>query len=368
MQSRLTAIIAFMSLLVGGLSTPAWAQRTTATFAGIVTDNSGGVLPGVDVELSNEGTGIVERQVTSMTGEFIFNYVPGGTYTLSISITGFKTYKATGISLGAAQNVRRTYQLEVGEIAESITVTGNAPLVNAVSAEQRIDLESLEVSTLPTVNRNISNLLNIGAGLTRQESIEGTGSAARLRLNGLGGGGMSITANGTDASGNAGSRQLSQYNAISKIDVMSIESVGEVQIVKGVVPAEYGHAMAGNLNITSKSGTNAWHGSLFHRYEGSALSAKPKALSRKPNSVWNQYGGSLGGPLMRGRAFFFAAFEGYRQRTSIPINANVPTQRFRDLALAALPFPETRLFLDVYPLPHRTGVPERAGGRLHRCR
>ena len=96
-------------LLLVGSSVPAWAQRTTATFAGIVADNSGGVLPGADVALTNEGTGIVERQVTSATGEFIFNYVPGGTYTLTIAIAGFKTFTAKGISLGAAQSVRRTF-------------------------------------------------------------------------------------------------------------------------------------------------------------------------------------------------------------------------------------------------------------------
>jgi hypothetical protein len=124
-----------------------------------------------------------------------------------------------------------------------------------------------------------------------------------------------------------------------------------VQIVKGVVPAEYGQALAGNLNIITKSGSNAWQGSLFERYEGGALSAKPALLREKPESTWNQYGGSLGGPIARDRAFFFAAFEGYRQKTSIPLNANVPTQRFRDLALASLPGPETRLFLDQYPLP-----------------
>lgn len=351
MRLPIILVRSLMWLLLSGVATSAWAQRNTATFGGIVLDTSGGVLPGADVTLVNEGTGIVDRQVTSATGEFVFNYVPGGSYRLTIAITGFKTYTAQGISIGAAQNVRRTFRLEVGALEESVTVSGEAPLINTASPEQRINLDPLEVATLPTANRNITNLLNIGAGLTKQEGIEGGSAARRIRLNGLGGSSTSITANGTDASGNAGSRQLSQYNSISKIDVVSIEAVGEVQIVKGVVPAEYGQALAGNLNIITRSGTNAWQGSLFERYEGAALSAKPILLREKPDSTWNQYGGSLGGPVARDRAFFFSAFEGYRQQTSIPLNANVPTQRFRDLALAALPFAETRLFLDQYPLP-----------------
>ena len=351
MYRRLIVVSSLATLAFSYVAVPAAAQRNTATFAGIVVDTSGAILPGADVTLTSEGTGIVERQLTSSTGEFVFNYVPGGSYKLTISISGFKTYTAAGISLGAAQNVRRTFQLEVGSLEESVTVSGEAPLINTASPEQRINLEPLEVSTLPTANRNITNLLSIGAGLTKQEGIEGGSAARRIRLNGLGGSSTGITANGTDASGNAGSRQLSQYNSISKIDVVSIEAVGEVQIVKGVVPAEYGQALAGNLNIITKSGSNAWQGSLFERYEGGALSAKPALLREKPESTWNQYGGSFGGPIARDRAFFFFAFEGYRQTTSIPLNANVPTPRFRELALAALPVAETKLFLDQYPLP-----------------
>ena len=337
---------------------PAGAQRTTATFAGIVVDTSGGVLPGADVELTNEQTGITERQVTSTTGEFIFNYVPGGTYTLVISLSGFKTHTSKGISLGAAQSVRRRFDLEVGAVEESVTVSGESPLINTASTEQRINLDPIEVNTLPSANRNLTNLLNIGTGLTRQEgTVEGGGSGSggaggiRLRLNGLGGAAMSITANGTDASANAGARQISQYNGISKIDIVSIESVGEVQIVKGVSPAEFGQALAGNLNIVTKGGTNVYHGSLFDRYEGANLVAKPFFLKSKPDSNWNQGGGSVGGPLMKDRAFFFTAMESYRLTRALELNVNVPTPRFRNLLLNSMPFPETKLLLDQYQLP-----------------
>jgi len=355
---RLLAVSFAVALLLVGSDTPAWAQRTTATFAGIVVDTSGGILPGAGVVLTNEGTGIVEEQVTSATGEFIFNYVPGGSYTLIISITGFKTYSVKGISLGAAQNVRRRFELEVGGLEETITVSGESPLINTASTEQRITLEATELATLPVANRNITNLLNIGAGLTRQEAVVeggGTGGSSagtvRLRLNGLGGSAMSITANGTEASGTAGTRSISTYNGVSKIDVVSIESVGEVNIVKGILPAEFGNAMAGNLNIITKSGTNVWHGSLFDRYEGARLVSKPFFLKEKPKHTWNQGGGSLGGPLLRDRAFFFTAFEGYRMERPLELNAQVPTQRMRDLLLTSMPSPETRLFLDQYPLP-----------------
>jgi hypothetical protein len=354
---RLLAIFFAPALLVGS-ETSAWAQRTTATFAGIVVDASGGILPGVNVTLTNEGTGIVEEQVTSAVGEFVFNYVQPGSYTMVISITGFKTYAAKGLVLGAGQTVRRQFALEVGALEETVTVSGAAPLVDTASTEQRITLETTELAALPVANRNITNLLNIGAGLTRQEAqVEGGGiggsgaGTIRLRLNGLGGEAMSITANGTDASGNSGTRSISSYTGVSKIDVVSMEAVAEVNIVKGILPAEFGNALAGNMNIITKAGTNAWHGSLFGRYEGAGLVAKPFFLEEKPSYTWNQGGGSMGGPLVRDRAFFFAAFEAYRLRRPQELNFQAPTQRMRDLLLTAMPFPETRLFLDQLPSP-----------------
>jgi carboxypeptidase family protein/TonB-dependent receptor-like protein len=349
LNARIIAVAALVALMLSGVS---YGQRTTATFAGILTDPSGAVLPGAEVQLINEGTNAVTTQLTSEIGEFLFDFVPAGTYTLKISLPGFKTYESRAIPLGAAQNVRRPYALEVGNVTDNVTVTGEAPLVNTLSAEQRNSLETVEVNVLPIANRNITSILDIASGLTKQETTDGR-SANRFQLNGLGGSTMSVTANGVDANGNAGAMQLSGYFGFTKISVMSTESVAEVQIIKGVIPAEYGSALSGNLSLITKSGTNEWHGSLFHRYEGSVLSARPQFLTSKNNSVWNQFGGSLGGPIKKNRDFFFVAYEGYRQRTSLPVNVSVPTPRFRDIMLTSLPYAETKLLLDYYPLPNQ---------------
>src|SRR5262245_12104403 len=104
------------------------AQRTTATFAGIVTDRTSAVLPGASVQLINEGTNAVTEKITGETGEFLFDYVPVGTYTLKISLPGFKTYESRAIPLGAAQNVRRPYTLHDGAGTDTVTLTAEAPL------------------------------------------------------------------------------------------------------------------------------------------------------------------------------------------------------------------------------------------------
>ena len=122
--------------------------------------------------------------------EFRFDFVPVGTYTLKIVLPGFRTYESRGIPLGAAQNVRRTYALEVGTITDNVTVTGEAPMVNTLSPEQRNSLETLEVRSLPMINRNITNILDVGSGLTRGEAANNGMAGTRFRLNGLGGSSM----------------------------------------------------------------------------------------------------------------------------------------------------------------------------------
>ena len=129
------------------------------------------------------------------------------------------------------------------------------------------------------------------------------------------------------------------------ISVMSIEAVAEVQVVKGILPAEYGGSVGGQVNMLTRSGANVFHGSLFENWQNDKLLARDPflpAAQAKPEVSFNQYGGTLGGAVIKNRAFFFAAFEGYRETFGLTLNGTVPTQQLRDRILAALPNPETR--------------------------
>ena len=119
-----TRVALCLFLFVITITTPGIAQRTTATVAGIVQDPTAAVLPGVEASLINEGTSAALQTVTNERGEFLFEFVPAGTYTLKLALPGFRTYESRGIPLGAAQSVRRTYTLEVGSVTDSVTVTG----------------------------------------------------------------------------------------------------------------------------------------------------------------------------------------------------------------------------------------------------
>ena len=186
-------VLATMTLILTTI--PGLAQRTTATFAGIVQDSTGAVLPGVEASLINEGTSATLQSVTNETGEFLLDFVPSGTYTLKLALPGFKGFESKGIPLGAAQSVRRTYTLEVGAVTDSVTVTGEAPLVNTLSPEQRLTLDTLQVTNLPMINRNVTSIIEYsGAGLTKGEALVSGAGGVRFRMNGLGGSAMTVAA------------------------------------------------------------------------------------------------------------------------------------------------------------------------------
>src|SRR5262249_8160165 len=151
-------------------------------------------------------------------------------------------------------------------------------------------------------------------------------------------------------------RGMSQYGSRNYIDVLSIDAVQEVQLIRGILQAEFGGVVGGQVNIISRSGTNAFHGSVFENYQSHVLNARnPFIAARdttggvlpKPRVVFNQFGGSLGGPVFRDRVFFFGAYEGYRESASRRVNLMAPTQRYRDEITRALPFPETKILLDI---------------------
>src|SRR5262249_22134050 len=207
-------------ILVLGTAALGWAQVTTATLYGIVQDQSGSVIAGAQITLTNDATAAVRQTTTDETGEFVFTALPVGAYTLKIEKQGFKTYVRTGIELAASQNVRQTHALDVGDLTQSVTVESSALLINTVSAEQRESLDALKVKELPLSRRNVTNVLRLSSGVDI-----GQGS---VRINGQGKSGAGVTVDGTDANANPSEgRAMAQYGERNYIDVMSIEAVQE---------------------------------------------------------------------------------------------------------------------------------------------
>ncbi len=165
---RRAAVLAISSLL---FVIPMPGQVSTATFYGIATDPTGAMVPGAAVTLTNTETAAAYRKIFDAAGEFEFDFLPTGTYTLRIEAQGFKTQETKGITLTAGQQARQTYRLAIGSISETVAVEGTAPLLNAVSAEQQQSIAGSEVLQLPLQRRNVSNILPVGTGVSNAGGV-----------------------------------------------------------------------------------------------------------------------------------------------------------------------------------------------------
>ena len=341
--AQLLGICFGISLLLASAS----AQVTTATFYGTVTDPSGSLVSGATVSLVNEATGTTNSKTTGPAGDFVFDFLHVGNYRLRIEASGFKSIQTGNIELQSGQNIRRTFKLELGAVTETVAVEATAPLVNAVSAEQRNSVSTVEAAQLPLSKRNLGGLL----GLTSGASAGG----GFVRLNGVGKAGTLYTVDGTNATADPESRTTSMRGNFEQINLVSLESVEEVETTKGILPAEYGQVLGGNVNVVTKSGTNSWHGSAFENFQSSALNARLQFLKTKPNAVFNQFGGSAGGAIKRDRIFIFGDYEGYRQSLTQVVSGTVPTPLFRQTLLSAVPSYSHEL--EGVPLPNQTFAP-----------
>jgi outer membrane receptor protein involved in Fe transport len=289
-------------------------------------------------------------QTSGSGGEFAFAFVPPGVYTLRIELAGFKTLTVAGIILSAGQQARLTHTLELGPVTERVSVEGTAALVNTVSAEQLKTFQPAEMRELPLQNRNFTRILILTPG-----AVPSTGSATGVNMNGVGTNGTQWSLDGTNASGNTGANSPGVYQAPNLVDIMSIEGIQEVSAVKGVIPAEYENAIGGQVNLISKSGTSEWHGSLFENHRNRALNARLQTLPTKSALTFNQFGGSLGGPIKKNQIFVFGVYEGYRESEGAFVQGNVPTDSLRAQLLAAVP--AYKMTLDAYPSPNQPTPP-----------
>ena len=254
---RLGAAVLLLIVTIALASSPARAQVITATLYGVVHDGTGAILPGVTVVVTHQGTNLVRETVSDERGEFALPALPAGPYAIKIELAGFKTYNSQGLNLGAGQTVRQTYVLEVGNIEESVTVTETSPLVQTSSTAQMQTIGT-EVQEIPVSRRNLQNVVLLAPGVNSPDNAVGGGRA--FRVNGVGDGGSAITVDGSSAQTNPENRGFGNYGGQNQIEILSVESVAEVQVIKGVLAAEYGGSIGGQVNMITRSGTNQFHG------------------------------------------------------------------------------------------------------------
>jgi len=303
-------------------------------------------VPGASVTMSNTGTAGKVTGSTDAAGEAAVGFIPVGEYRMEVEAGGFKRYQRTGLDLSAGQVLRLAVQLEVGASSESVTVTAEAPLIENATAAQNDRFNRLQLDQLPQARRDFAQLLGLQNGY--RPSRDGL-----IQFNGLASGGNSVTVDGTDGSSDSETPSTSMFQGFNFISVVSQEAIQEVSVGKGVQSAEVARTFSSNINVITRGGTNELHGSLFELWQNDALNARNAILAPsapKPIVRFNQFGGSLGGPVKRDRLFFFFTYEGYRMSNLQIVRDQSPTEAFRSQAIRAVP--GSRPVLDLFPLPN----------------
>ncbi|HEY2932166.1 MAG TPA: TonB-dependent receptor [Acidobacteriota bacterium] len=333
----------FALILVSILTPPELSgQSARGSLTGLVRDASGAVLPGVNVVAQNQETNINATFTTGETGNYEFTSLIPGKYTVTAELPGFKKAELTGVEVNVGSRVRLDVELQVGEISQTVNVLAEGvSLIPSETATMGQLVTNKQIVDLPLVSRNFMQLLSLSAEVTRPVG----GIQSLLRTDQSGGSisvaGARVSSNSFSIDGVANNDPAFQTPSVTP----SIDAIQEFQVQTGFYNAEFGNG-AGQVNIGIKSGTNKIHGSVFDFLRNDALQPYlPHGTFRNPltggklrNKLrYNQFGGTVGGPIFRDHSFFFFNYEGRRQRNGAFGLAVVPTQAMRLGDFSGLP-------------------------------
>ncbi len=281
----------------------AWAQSqiTAGTIQGEVTDEKGGVVPDATVEIRNLDTNLTKTQTTGSDGRFAFLLLPPGRYTVTISKTGFATIVQENVSLTVGQTISLPLTVKVSAVAERAVVTAT-PTIETAKTESSSTLNQLTVGTTPILGRKFEDLLTLTPGVSIVQGPDGD----EINFNGQRGIYNNISLDGGDYNNGFFGEQLGGQRAA--IDI-TLDAVKEFQVVAASASAEFGRTAGGVVNVITKSGTNELHGSAFHFQRLEALSANTSDGKPLKDFHREQFGGTIGGPVVKDKMFFFGAFE-----------------------------------------------------------
>jgi outer membrane receptor for ferrienterochelin and colicin len=309
------AAVGVWLLVVGS----AYAQQGTGELRGRVVDAQNAVLPGVTVTAKNEGSGQFREVVSGPDGSFFMSALIPGSYELSAQLAGFRTFQrgAVRVEVGKTQSI--DVQMQVGGVEEKVTVTAESPIVDTTTKQLGGSVQSQELQDVPSVNRNFTSYLSLLPGVTATISTDSFG-ADSIRVNGQ------ATQNANymlDGAGNNDNFNNGNGGAQARIPV---EAVQEFQLLTSQFDAEFGQSSGGIVNAVSRQGTNAVRGTGFFFESNQAMTsldyfAKQQGLS-KPEARQIQYGGWLGGPIIKDKLHYFVNLERIDQNRARTININ----------------------------------------------
>ena len=305
-------------LLLAAIPATVWGQSTYGFIVGVVTDESNAVIPGATVTARNEATNIERMVSTGTRGEYrIANLLPG-VYTVTVEQASFKKGTKAGVEVRLNESVRVDFTMQIGAVTETVEVTMTAPLLETSSSTIGRVVTNEKIVELPLNGRDFTRLTLLVPGSSPGQN-SGTGFL-------IGGTPVAVTGNRSDQNnytldGVNNNETFFKHYGIRP----SLDAIQEFKIQTNITSAEYGEAAGANVNVAIKSGTNDFHGSAFEFFRNNVLDARESFSARKQQFRWNQFGGTFGGPIRKGKTFFFGNYEGFRLRREGNSLTTVPT-------------------------------------------
>ncbi len=346
------------------LAEQALGQVTGGSISGRVSDASGAAIPAVTVAVNDTETGASRLVASDEAGNYRVLSLAVGHYELRAEKPGFKTVIRRGISLAVAQEAVVDLQMQVGEITQQVTVTAETPVVNTTTSQLSGLVGEQQVKDLPLNGRSFDNLITLNPGAINYTALKGNAAS--------GGGGNYFTVAGRRPLENLFLLNGIEYTGSTSIgitpggvsgELLGIDAVREFNVLTDAYSAEYGKRAGAHVSVVTQSGTNQLHGSVFEFVRNSAFDARNVFdSSTVPPFQRNQFGGSLGGPIKKDKAFFFVNYEGERQRLALTDVVFVPNDQARqgvlpigpNNSLIKVPSLDTRMlpFMALWPEPN----------------
>ena len=326
-----------LTLFLFALNTLTWAQSSTTSLRGTVTDNSGAAVANATVILSDPQRSIERTARTTAEGGYEFVSVAPGTYLVTAEMTGFRKYQQKDLQLLVNTPSTVDISLQVGASNETIEVTGEAPLINSTDASLGNAFSERQVMELPMEGRNVPDLLSLQSGVAytgNRSDINKNLDTRSGAVNGARSDQSNITLDGVDVND-----QANGY-AFTSVLPITADSVQEFRVTTSNYNADQGRSSGAQVSLVTKSGTNSFHGSLYEYMRNTATSANDYFVkqaqlgsglpNKAPKLIRNIFGVAVGGPIIKDRLFFFVNYEGARQREENSAVRVVPSDALRD--------------------------------------
>src|SRR5438128_4128215 len=347
-RSRVWISFALTAMLAP--AAPVSAQGTTGSISGFVTDDTGGALPGATVTVRHIETDRKQAIVTDAGGRYRAQQLAPGRYDVTVELSGFRSARAADLTVTIGQDAVVNVSLKVGGLDEQVVVTGEAALVNMRQSSVAALVDEKQIRELPLNGRDFSQLTLLQPGVTASPSTQqqvDRGMGTQVSIAGARPNQISYQLDGTDANTQGNGSPGSAAGGL-----LGVETVREFQVLVNNYSAEYGRSTGGIVTAVTRSGTNAYKGTLFefnrnNRFDSKTFFDAPD--SEIPPLSRNQFGGYLGGPIVKDRTFFFGSYEGLRQDRGLTTIATVPSRATRvrtDIN------PITKPYLLLYPEPN----------------